>query len=112
MAFWLLDNTYGAIFFHNISNYSVKSFLDEYKLTRDELDSFLPSLKQERNDAIRPFPLVEYLEMSCKLELIFERGDLSFAPDPVIPAPRFGVEDSDLHLEVINQMLVSYFCYF
>ena len=107
MAFWLFDNTYGAIFFHNISNYSKKGFSDAYKIKQEVLDGLLPTFHQKRNVSERDFNQFDYLESTCKLETIFERGDLSFAPDPVVPYQRFGVENSDLHLEVINQMLVS-----
>ena len=107
MAFWLLDNTYGAIFFHNMSNHSIQSFSDAYMVdVKKDLTGLLPGYRDKRSPASMTYTDFQYEELSTTLETIFERGDLSFAPDPSIPYPRFGARNSDLHLEVINQMMV------
>ena len=49
------------------------------------------------------------LEETTVLEVIVDRGDLSWAPDPSIATYTHSKTGADLSLTVINKMKVSYY---
>lgn len=102
MAFWMFDPEYAAIFVHNISNKRITEVKKEYGIKNLD-DTFVKmNFLPETAEAPERYTPETYIT----LKTIFDRGDLSFAPDPSVCTYKHLSEDLDLNLAVINHMLV------
>ena len=106
MAFWLFDSSYAANFFHNLSNYTISKAADVLFLS--DLKSVFIDSEVDTNMAAGKVPNIG-LEETTVLEVIVDRGDLSWAPDPSIATYTHSKTGADLSLTVINKMKVSYY---
>ena len=106
MAFWLFDNSFAAIFFHNLSNYTLSKAADVLFLS--DLKSVFIDSEEDTNMAAGKVPNIGK-EETTPLHVIVDRGDLSWAPDPSIATYTHSKTGADLSLMVINKMKVS--CY-
>ena len=106
-VFWLLDNTYAQNILYNFSNYSiddVQDFLKEVPMSdlfpctnicRDAVFTMITSIPERK-------------EKMTSLKMMWDSGDLSFAPDPNSYDYIHRSKDNiNLSLSVINQMTVS-----
>lgn len=108
MAFWLLDPEYAAIFIHNSSNLQVKKFKEFHKV--EAIPALLKTTDCEINEADQPANYNAFdQKKSIRLKAIWDSGDLSFAPNPMLGIPYCHTtrKDFDLSVAVINQMMVS-----
>ena len=106
MAFWLFDSSFAANFFHNLSNYTLSKAADVLFLS--DLKSVFIDCEEDTNMAAGKVPNIGK-EETTPLYVIFENGDLSWAPDPSIATYTHSKSGADLSLMVINKMKVS--CY-
>ena len=110
-VFWLLDNTYAQNILYNFSNYSiddVQDFLKEVPMSdlfpctnicRDAVFTMITSIPERK-------------EKMTTLKMMWDSGDLSFAPDPNSYDYIHRSKDNiNLSLSVINQMTVSIYLF-
>ena len=102
MAFWIFDPEYAAVFFHNISNKKVSEIKKDYAI--DDINQHFVKSAHRIETAEEMHRYSD--ETKITLKTIFDRGDLSFAPDPNIISYKHSTSGLDLNLAVINQMLV------
>ena len=106
MAFWLFDSSFAANFFHNLSNYTLSKAADVLFLT--DLKSVFFDSEEDTNMVAGKVRNIGK-EETTPLDVIVDRGDLSWAPDPSIASYTHTKTGADLSLMVINKMKVS--CY-
>ena len=106
MAFWLFDSSFAANFFHNLSNYTLSKAANVLFLS--DLKSVFIDSEEDTNMAAGKVRNIGK-EETTPLEVIVDRGDLSWAPDPSIASYTHTKTGADLSLMVINKMKVS--CY-
>ena len=104
MAFWMLDNSMAANFIHNISNYPTKKVKEMFNI--QELSDVFLDADAERNIAEPNEKKGLSLEERTTLSLIFERGDLCWAPSPFISTFSHNVTGADLTLLILDKMKV------
>ena len=103
MAFWLFDRSYASNFLHNISNRTVKDMVEMYDI-QDPNEVFLKSDHRvnEPEEEINGPEGEDFVTLGD----IVSRGDLCFAPDPMITEYKNKKTGANLNIAVINQMRV------
>ena len=106
-VFWLLDNSYAQNFLHNFSNYSVTDVKGILK--KLEIQDFFKETDTQRNEVVDEPKGKEVIQKELvTLKMLWDSGDLSFAPDPnSYEYLHRSSNNSNLSLSVINQMTVS-----
>jgi hypothetical protein len=104
---WLLDSSYAQNFLHNFSNYSVTDVKGILK--KLEIQDFFKETDTQRNEVVDEPKGKEVIQKELiTLKMLWDSGDLSFAPDPnSYEYLHRSSNNSNLSLSVINQMTVS-----
>ena len=106
-VFWLLDNTYAQNILYNFSNYSIDDVQDFLK--KVPMSDLFPCTNICRDAVFTMITSIpERKEKMTTLKIMWDSGDLSFAPDPNSYDYIHRSKDNiNLSLSVINQMTVS-----
>ena len=106
-VFWLLDNTYAQNILYNFSNYSIDDVQDFLK--KVPMSDLFPCTNICRDAVFTMITSIpERKEKMTTLKMMWDSGDLSFAPDPNSYDYIHRSKDNiNLSLSVINQMTVS-----
>ncbi len=106
-VFWLLDNTYAHNILYNFSNYNIDDVQDHLKEVL--ISELFPGTNISRDEVFTKLKSAsERKEETTTLKMMWNSGDLSFAPDPNSYDYIHRSKDNiNLSLSVINQMTVS-----
>ncbi len=106
-VFWLLDNTYAQKTLQNLSNYGIEDVQDYLKEVPIG-DVFLDTNISRDEIFTKRKSETERKEGFTTLKMMWDSGDLSFAPDPnSFDYIHRSKDNINLSLSVINQMTVS-----